>query len=226
MPPPTLVGQHGIPFGDAIFSQLSSPKAIELDSGGSMPVSQEGYRKTYTACFTAFTPVAAPTDIINLFGSASVVIRVKRVYMNVITDSAVATKLEARLAKRSTAGTLGSAVLTGLTAVPHRSSLATVATAAASGVASSVGTANYTTLGTLTGYVREQYIMPQLGTYTATNFPGANVVDWRFGENSEEPIMLLSAIEQVGINMAGGTLTGTCLFGGFITWVEESTSYV
>ncbi len=214
------------PFNYSNFTQLGVSKAIDLDSGGSLPVSLEGYRRTYTAVFTGFTPVATPTDIINLFGAASVVLRLKRFYMNIMTDSAVATKLEARMAKRSTAGTLGSAALTGLTAVPHRSSTATVATTAAAGVASTVGTANYTTLGTLVGYVREQYVMPQLGTYTATNFPGSNVVDWRFGENGEEPIMLLSATEQVGINMAGGTLTGTCLFAGFITWVEESTSYV
>lgn len=217
MPNPTLSGLHGTGFGDAIYSISQVPKAVELNANGSIPVSQEG-EVTYTAVFDAVTLVATPTDFIVLFGVASKVIRINQIALNVTTDSAVATTLNTRLAKRNITGiSAGSATLTGLTATPHRSD-----SAAAGGVASLVATANYTTLGTLVGYVRSRRIMPQLATYTATNFPAPNQIEWNFANNGGQSLQLLSASEFVAINGSGGTLTGTCTFSGWITWTENT----
>lgn len=215
MPNPTLSGLHDSPFGGAVYSLSSVPKAVELNPNGSIPVSQEG-EITYTAVFDAFTPVATPTDFINLFGAASKVIRLVEIGFNITTDSAVSTTLNIRLAKRSTAGTLGSAALTGLTGVPHNSANT------ASGVCSSVGTANYTTLGTLVGYVRSVRTIPTLATRTATNFPALDPIIWRFAQNGGQSVQLIAATEQIALNGTGGTLTGTCVFSGWISWTENT----
>lgn len=104
-------------------------------------VSSDGGKATYQYAVSAFAPQATPTAMVVIQGSSTKTLRIKKIRV-----AGVATaqgNMKVQLARWSTAGTLGSAVLTALTAVLHDTK-----DAAATGVVSTVGTANYTTEGT------------------------------------------------------------------------------
>lgn len=216
-------GMWNYATGQSMFNLLGIPASPTLKSDGAVPTSVESGLNSYVAAFSAFTPVATPTAFMVLVGSATKTVKIRRVEFNVTSDSAVATTLDARITKRSSAGTLGSAVLTALTAAPTDSGPAVAAT----GVASSVGTANYTTLGTSVGILAIKRILAVLATRTATNFPAldSGIFLWTPGSNGEAPCTLRGVAEQITLDLNGGTLTGTCVFSGYIVFTEESTSY-
>lgn len=107
----------------------------------SAQVNAEGQRSTYRYAVQAFAPVATPTAFLVIAGSATKVIRVKRIKIGGVATANG--NLQVQASRWSTAGTPGSAVLTALTAVKHDTGDAT-----ATAVVSTVGTANYTTQGT------------------------------------------------------------------------------
>lgn len=99
---------------------------------------------TYRYSVTGITPIATPTDMLRICGSATKTVRVKRVVMG--GKATTGGQLTAALIRRSTAGTLGSATLTAITAEQHDSG-----DAAPTAAVSYIQTANYTTLGTSAG---------------------------------------------------------------------------
>lgn len=125
-------------------------------------VDTEGNRPTYRYCVSSFTLVATPTAFLVIQGAGSqaasangaaapVVVRVKRI--KIVGIATAAGNMPFQAFRRSSAGTLGSAVLTALVPSSHDitdpPALATVST---------VGTANYTTLGTSKGQVHADRI--------------------------------------------------------------------
>jgi hypothetical protein len=189
---------------------------LNPDGGTSKQVNTEGQRATYSASVTAFTPVATPTDFFNIFGSATKEIHITRLEISGTTTSAVETVHNIQIMKRSTAGTLGSATLTALTVVPHDS-----ADAAGTAIPSTVGTANYTTLGTLVGQVQARNLILSLATFTATDFPVGNTLVFDFTNRNEKGIFLNNASEQLAINLNTETLVGTVKLDVNVTWTEE-----
>lgn len=170
---------------------------------------------TYAASATAFTPVATPTDFFNIFGSSTKNILITRIEVSGMTSAATAITMDLQLIKRNTAGTLGSAVLTGLTAVPVDS-----ANPAATAVASTVGTANYTTLGTSVGVVAARKIPLTLSPATATDFPISNVVVFTFNDLAEQGIVLRGTADQLALGLNGATLPAGTSLDINITWEE------
>jgi hypothetical protein len=100
---------------------------------------------TYRYAVQGFSPVATPTVIATIGGSATKTIRVKKVILTGVATAAG--MVAATLAKCSDAGTPNTA-LTQLTGVPLDSG-----DAAATGTVGTVGTANYTTVPTVIGAI-------------------------------------------------------------------------
>jgi hypothetical protein len=173
--------------------------------------------QSYSAGVTGFTMVAAPTDILNIFGTGAKTISITRIEVSGITSAATAITLDAQIVKRSTAGTLGSAALTALTAVPLSSN-----NAAATAVVSTVGTANYGTLGTLVGVVATKKVPLTLSPATATDFPQNDTgVSFIFNDPSLQNLQIVNATEQVAINMNAPTLPAGTALNIFVYWTEQ-----
>jgi hypothetical protein len=161
---------------------------------------------TYRYAGSAFAPVATPTDIIVIQGSASKVLVVKLVKL---TGAATAAgNMPALLIRRSTAGTLGSAVLTAVAAAKHDSG-----DAAAAATVSTVGTANYGTLGTTAGNVGSGRVQM---TALATGVAVVPLI-WDFGSREDKGIVLRGVLEHLCVNLAGAAVPS----GGVIDYEIE-----
>ena len=150
---------------------------------------------TYRYAGLALAPVATPTDIIIIQGSATKTLIVKRVKL--VGAATAAGNMPAKIERRSTAGTIGSAVLTAVVAAKHDS-----VDAAATATVSTVGTANYTTVGTTAGIVGTGRLqMTALGT-------GVAVVplEWDFACRDDKGIYLRGALEFLCVNLNGAAI--------------------
>lgn len=157
-----------------------------------LSVSQDGSKSTYSYGGVEFAPVATPTDVLVITGSATTTVRVKLVSLWGTASSAG--QMTCQLVKRSSAGTLGSAVLTAITAAKHDSGQA-----AATAAVSTVGTANYTTLGTAAGVVRGGSLQ-----FTAVDTGVAAMpIIWDFSSRSDKAIILRGVAEMLCVNFNG-----------------------
>ena len=164
-------------------------------AANTMSVSSDGSKATYRYAILAVTPVATPTDFIVIQGSATKTGRVKRVKL-----SGVATaqgNMPAQLVRRSSAGTLGSAVLTAVAAAKHDTG-----DAAATCVVSTVGTANYTTLGTSAGVEGVGRLgMPAAGTGAT----GQDLI-WEFATRQDKALILRGTTDFLCVNLNGAAV--------------------
>jgi hypothetical protein len=137
--------QAGVVRGSSPIGQ-DTTGVSGVDSFGNDLVSADSRKPCYNFSVSAFAAVATPTAVVVVQGSASKTVRIRKIW---VTGAATAAgTMPVVLTRRSTAGTLGSAVLTGITA-----SKMDINDPAVTAVASTVGTANYTTLGTTAGIV-------------------------------------------------------------------------
>lgn len=175
-------------------------------------VSTEGQKQTYSSSVTGFVPVATPTDFFNMFGSASKTIRITR--LEVCGTATAASAYEILLFKRSSSGTLGSAAKTALTKVPHDSQ-----NAAGTGIPNTIGTANYTTLGTVVGQLSAKTL--KLPPLSASGIAPDTLV-WDFTNRNEQGIVLRGAnAEQIALSGNGVALPAGIALDINITWTEE-----
>ena len=154
----------------------------------------------------AFAPVATPTDFIVIKGSATKTVWVKRIKL--IGAATAAGNMPVKAERRSDAGTIGSAVLTAVTAAKSDS-----ADAAASATVSTVGTANYTAVGTTAGVVATGRLqMTALGT-------GVAVVPtvWEFASRIDKGVALRGILEFLCLNLNGAAIPA----GGVIDYEIE-----
>jgi hypothetical protein len=171
-----------------------------------------GAKATYRYAGVALAPVATPTDIIVIKGSATKTVVVKRVKL-----SGVATaqgNMPFLLIRRSTAGTLGSAVLTAVTAAKHDTG-----DPAPTAVVSTVGTANYTTPGTAAGVEG----VGRLSMGAAGSGAVDNGLVWDFSTRRDAPLRLRGASDFLVINANGAAVPS----GGVIDYeieIEEDNS--
>ena len=98
----------------------------------------------YRASILFTLGVATPTEVVVMQGSATKTIRLTKI--NVQGWSTTAGVMKWKLSRRTSAGTLGSAVLT---AIPTQGKSDSGTVASPTLTISTVGTANYTTVGTL-----------------------------------------------------------------------------
>ncbi len=161
---------------------------------------------TYRYAGVALAPVATPTDVIVIKGSATKTLIVKLVKL---TGAATAAgNMSATLVRRADAGTVGSAVLTAVTAAKSDSTQS-----AATGVVSTVGTANYTTVGTTAGNVGSGRLQM---TALATGL-GVPPLVWDFATRDSKGIYLRGILEFLCINLGGAAIPS----GGVIDYEIE-----
>lgn len=174
---------------------------IPSGSSFSSQVNTEGQRATYRYAVLGFTPVATPTAFAVIQGSATKVVRIKRIYISGVATASGNMPLIGT--RRSSAGTLGSAVLTAITPGKHDTN-----DGAATAVVSTVGTANYTTLGTGNG----QLLVDRIGL-TAV---GTGVADspalYDFATHCDKPLILRGASDFLTLEGNGAAVpTGGAL---------------
>lgn len=121
-------------------------QAAKVNTAGALVVGSDTSKGVYRAVKATLVPVATPTDICQIKTNASINLRIRKI--RVFGTATAAGNMTCQLVRRSTIGTIGSAVLTALTA-----GQLDINDAAPSGVVSTVGTANWTTLGTSAGVI-------------------------------------------------------------------------
>lgn len=201
-------------FATNAFAASSSPylsnQRLVIDDGAGDIV--YGAKATYRYSGLAFTPVATPTDFIVIAGSATKTCRIKFISLSGVATAQGLIPLQ--IVKRSSAGTLGSAVLTAVTAAKQDSN-----DAAPSCSVSTVGTANYTTLGTAAGVIGARRL--NLPAASGGTFNGET--EFNFATRRDAPVFLRGAAELIGINGNSGALpAGTVI--DYTIEIEEDNS--
>ena len=178
---------------------------------GAVLVSSDGYKATYRYAVQGFTPQATPTAFCVIQGSATKTVRVKRV--KVSGGATAAGDMPFQLQRWSTAGTLGSAVLTALTAVKHD-----INDPAATAVVSTVGTANYTTQGTgnTIPMAVDRIQLPALGSGV-----GFNPLTYDFATRQDKALVLRGTTDIIVLSGAGGAVPSGGILDIEIETVED-----
>ncbi len=201
-----------IPGSTGVFSITASVWASLTALLGAANVVAQVVNPTYKYAILAFTPVATPTDVVVIQGSATKTVNITKIKLSGAATSQGA--LPFQIVRRSTAGTLGSAVLTAVAPTLTDTNIA-----AATAVVSTVGTANYGTLGTQnpTGGVIDT---GRIGMPAITTGPGgdAEAVLLKYGDVGGQPLKLRGASDYICINGASGTVAS----GGVLDIVIET----
>ena len=161
----------------------------------------DGQKATYSVAKVGLVPANSATDIFTI-SAGGLLVRVTRIEIIGTSTAATAAALDVLLLKRSSANTGGTS--TGSpTPVAHDSqNAAPSATVLAY-------TANPAGLGTLVGTaIRNQKLMLALATYTSTDFPPMDRVNWEFGNRPSQALVLRPG-EVLAINLNGVTPTAT-----------------
>jgi hypothetical protein len=165
----------------------------------------------YSAGTSRFAMVATPTAAFILPGNATTTVRVKKITLSGAATSAGSMKFSIK--KNSDAGTVGSAVLTALTSVPHDSTAA-----GASSAVSSVGTANYTTVPALVGTVYSGEL--EMGVLATGVF---NPVVVEYGTGGRQAIVLRGVAQSLTIDFLGGAIPSGGVVDVAIEWAEDAS---
>ena len=185
---------------------------LQTNSAGSLLVSGEGLKTTYSASTGSFVPVASATDIAILPGSATKTIKVLRVKVQLSSTSTTSQNIACALIKRSTANSGGTSSAT--TVVPHDSN-----NTAGSAVPLSY-TANPTT-GTSIGNIDSAFVCTLDAPTIATPADPMNewVVD--FTAPGMQPVVLRGTAQGLAVNLGGVTVTATAAAKVSYTYTEE-----
>lgn len=159
---------------------------------------------TYSAITTGLITGLLATDIFTITGSATKTITVKKIRVTATRSGSTTTGI--LLIKRSTANTGGTS--TAETMVPHDSN-----NAAATAVVRTY-TVN-PTLGTSVGSIRSQ---KQFINVAATGT--TDVINWEFGQDTSQGVVLRGTSQVLAVNLAGQTIT-TPSFEIYIEWLES-----
>lgn len=162
-----------------------------------------------------FTPVATPTDVILIQGSALKTRRIKRVKLGGVATAAG--NQPAQLIKRTSAPSLGSAVLTAVTAAQQDSG--DPAPAADTNAVSTVGTANITTPGTAAG----TFGVGRVQLAAAGSGVAANDLVWDFATRMDKAPVLRGVAQYLCVNLNGIALPTGAAF-DFEIEIEEDNS--
>lgn len=169
----------------------------------------------YSFAKADFATVATPTTALVIKGSATKVVRVKRV--RIAGAATAAGSIIAYIERWSSAGTLGSAELTGITGAKHDST-----SGAATAVVSTVGTANYGTKGTTAGVVAAGRVAMQAIGSAATSGEGQGL-EFVWGNKGDEAIVLRGVAEHLVVDFNGAGVPSGGKF-DFTVDLEESAA--
>lgn len=174
-----------------------------------LPVQFEGLKPTYNYAVLGFTPVATPTDVLVIQGSASRTIRVRLIQLTGVATAAG--NMPVQLIRRSAANS-GAAALTALNAFRTDTSYG-----AATAVVSTVGTANFTTLGAAAG---GPGWAGRVSLAAAGSGVGISPLSWPFDVNAA---VLRGASDFLCLNMNGAGLPGGAAFDMTILTQEDNS---
>lgn len=208
--------------GQAAFVGSGGSPTI-MAGGGSFatrdgPATLLNYTMQYRYCGNAVAPVATPTDFIVMQGSATKTCRIRRIYIGGAATAAGTFPVQI-IRRLSTGGTVGSAVLTAVTA-GYTDLGATgvgvgVVTTAPTAVVSTVGTANFGTVQTANGVLGAGRV--GLVALTAAAVYAPYILE------PEKSLILRGASDYIMINFQGGAVPS----GGVIDFeivMEEDAS--
>lgn len=177
--------------------------------------SLDSSKATYTAAVGNITPVATPTAFFVIQGSATKTIRIKSVKVSGGATAAGSMLLKAE--RWSDAGTLGSAVLTAVTAGKHDTG-----SAAATAVVSTVGTANYTTEGTSAGLIAAGRLnLVAIGSAGTSSDCVPYTLEW--SHTSTQSLVLRGSGQYLVVGGAGSSLPSGAKLDLMVTWEEDGS---
>jgi hypothetical protein len=170
----------------------------------------------YRYAILGVAPVATPTDFIVMQGSATMVVRIKRIRIEGVATAQGNMPVE--VVRRSTAGTLGSAVLTAVTGTPED-----IQSPVATATVSSVGTANFGTVGTLVGILEsERMSFSAVGTGAAGS--GTELeFDYDTEIDASGSMVLRGVADFICINLTGAAIPSGGLVDVTIETVESAS---
>lgn len=199
--------QHAILAGSSLAVDLNASEynsaVANVGAANVTPVVTNAYRYAVQG----LVPVATPTDIIIMQGSATQVVRIKRIRVGGAATGQG--NFPFTVVRRSSAGTLSPAVLTAIAAAKIDTS-----DAAATAVVSSVGTGNYGTLGTLVATLGARRAGLVIGVAAGGAGVGGDYQTSVFDtdEDASMPWVLRGTSDFLCINGGGAALqTGTAL---------------
>lgn len=199
-------------FRDGNNNLQSAVSFTDLAGSNFTSTTGDSTAQTYRASMFYTLGVATPTAIVVMQGSGTKTVRVRSIRMFTATTSAGVMKF--KLSRRSSGGTLGSAVLT---AVPTQGKNDT-ASAAATMTISTVGTANYTTLGTLVSIMGS---VPLLFSATTQQSGGTNFIP------DGQAFVLRGASDYFtidgGADSGGDAVPTGGIFGFTVEWIEDNS---
>ena len=162
---------------------------------GVIATSSDGVKNTYRYSVSAITPVATPTDVVLIQGSATKTVRIK--YIKLSGYATTAGIMPVSLIRRlGTGGTKGSATYSVVTA-----GLNDTSNAAATAVVEYVQTANVTTVQTANGVVGAG----RLGFPSAT-VALQGVLQWDFTIRNDQALVLRGTGDFIAINFGGAAV--------------------
>jgi len=179
----------------------------KVDPAGAGIANGEGRIPTYSAASITYTPFAPSTDIAVITGSATKLVRIKRV--GVSGRATAANQLDVGLYKRTTVDASGSP--TALTAQMHD----TTANPAATAVVQTFGAAP-----TITGTGSVLFRCQQSNVSQSGAGGAATPIEWHFGDVNDQSMVLHGTGEQICINLASASMAGLVL-NLFLEWSEE-----
>ncbi len=164
----------------------------------------DGYKATYAASWAAFAPVATPTNILSITGSATKTIRIIRI--GISGTQTTGGIINIQLNKLSSA-------LTGGTPVAPTAIVPFDSTSPAATATPRTYTANTTGGGAVVGLIKNVKL-----TVSAVATSGAAQGEYifNFANNFSQDIVIRGTSEVVSLTLLGVTLTG----GSISTWVE------
>ena len=174
-----------------------------------LPVQSEGVKTGYSYAILGFAPVATPTDIIEIQGSATKTVRIRRLWMS--GGATAAANMPITGLRRSAADT------TALVRTAIDAFKPDTAYAAATAVVSSIGTANPGVLGAQVGGIAAagRIQLPALTTGL-----GVTPLVWEFDLNA---VVLRGVSQFFYLNMGGTAVPAGGVFDFVIQIIEDAS---
>lgn len=192
----------GVSNVNAEVDPISQALRVALYDVNGIPI---GPRRTYDAATFPFTPGTTPTDVFTISGAATRIIRITRVRLSGIQNTAGINSWY--LLKRSTLNTGGTSTL--ITNV-SRDSTQLAALAIVRSYTADPAT------GTLVGLIRSGKLLTPSNTSLASD-----TLIWDFDDIQSNPVVLNNANELIAINFNSAALPAGLSIHCCVTWTEE-----
>lgn len=164
----------------------------------------ESTKATFRACWSALSLAGAPTDVINMQGSATKTIRITKIFLS--ANATFAAIIPVQMIRRSAANTGGT------------STTPTIAKHDTTNVAATAVVRTYTANPTV-GAVVATLVARKMIVSSGTNTPVD--LEEQFADRPAQTIVLRGTSDFISISFGGTTVnTGSC--SGYIEWTEET----